>query len=142
MITKFEKYNESIKSLLVGPTKEEMWSKLLNGRLKGLITSIPESPEDFFNQMKEGCVEIVKGWYGIYFGKNGIKLFQQDLKNGWLYVSYLYIWSVYEKIYGFNKNEIQELIEKELLKDTKWKGLTPSIYDEDEDDDTQIFDDK
>ena len=28
MITKFEKYNESIKDLLVGPTEEEVWEKL------------------------------------------------------------------------------------------------------------------
>ena len=80
MIIKFEQYNESIKDLMVGPTKEEVWSDLMNGKLKGLIKSIPDSPEDFFNEMKEGCIKIYKDKYGIYYGKNDKILFQEDSK--------------------------------------------------------------
>jgi len=124
MITNFEKYNEGIKSLLVGPTKENVWDNLFKDKLNGLIDSIPDSPEDFFNQMKEGCVKMGEDKYGAYWGKNGIKLFQEDSKNN-LWISLIYIWSVLEKFYGLNYYEIQSLIKDLLVDDTNWKGLTP-----------------
>jgi len=125
MITNFKKYNESIKSLLVGPTKEETWIYLMNGKLKGLITSIPDSPEDFFNKIKEGCSKMGEDEYGIYWGKNGIKLFQQNSKKGYLRVSHKYVWSVFENIYGLNYNETKLFIMDQLVEDTNWMGLTP-----------------
>jgi len=128
MITKFEKYTESIKSLLVGPTKEEMWDNLMSGKLKGLITSIPESPEEFFNQMKDGCIKIGKHNDFIYFGKNDVKLFLQDSKNKLLGVGHNYIWSVLEKIYGLDYLEIKSLIKSRLLDDTKWNKFTPEEW--------------
>jgi len=125
MITKFDKYNESIKSLLIGPTKEDVWDNLFKDKLSGLITSIPDSPEDFFNKMKDGCIKMYESEYIIYWGKNGIKLFIQDFKNGRLWVNYKYVWSVLEKFYGLNYTETQSLIKDLLLEDTNWKGLTP-----------------
>lgn len=117
--------NESIKSLLVGPTKEEMCIGLINGKLKGLIDSIPESPEDFFNQMKEGCIKMGNrseyGQYGEY-GKNGVKLFNENLKYKVLNVSNKYIWSILLSVYDINLNDIHLFI-KDQLKDTKWNDF-------------------
>ena len=125
MIIKFDKYNESVKSFLVGPTEDEAWDNVLNGKLKGLIKSIPESSEDFFNKMKDGCIEMDKNRFGTYFGKNGIELFLQNSKDGLLHVSYKYIWSIFEKIYEFNYDETESFIKRLLVNDTKWKDLTP-----------------
>ena len=127
MIVKFEQYNESVKSLLVGPTKEEVWSELMNGKLKGLITSIPESPEDFFNQMKEGCIKMGKERYGSSFGKNNVKLFWEN-GNDYLIVSNKYIWSILENIYGLTHNETKLLIENIIKNDKKWKYLIPAKF--------------
>jgi len=125
MIKNYTKFNEGIKHLLVGPTEEEIWTDLMNGKLKDLIKLIPESPKDFFNQIKEGCIEINKDKYGTYFGKNGKILFQEDLKYGFeeLYLSNKYIWSIFRKIYGLNDREIKLLIKNLLIDDIKWNGL-------------------
>jgi len=125
MIIKFDKYNESIKSLLIGPTKEDVWDNLFKDKLNGLITSIPDSPEDFFNQMKDDCSKMYESEYIIYWGKNGIRLFRHELKNGILWISYIYIWLVLEKIYGFDYDETKSFIRKQLLEDVNWKGLIP-----------------
>ena len=123
MITKFEKYNESISSLLVGPTKEEVWSELMNGKLKGLIKSIPDSPEDFFNQIREGCIKN-----GNLYTKNNIELFRQNLWKRYLDVSYEYIWEIIGNVYNLTYDEIQSLIKKILITDNKWKRFIPYSY--------------
>ena len=125
MVKNYKQYNESLRDLMVGPTKEEVWLPLINGKLKGLITSIPESPEDFFNQMKDGCVEMNEGRL-IILGKNGVKLFWQDSKRGYLWISDMYIWSIFEKIYGLKYNEIQLIIKGLMLDNKEWGGLIPS----------------
>ena len=125
MITKFEKYNEGIRHLLVGPTKEEVWIELMNGKLKGLIKSVPESPEDFFYQIKDGCVEMSRDEKGIYYGKNKIELFKIDLKNQFLYIDYNHIWSFLENMYDFNSSKTQTIIKNILLKDINWNKLIP-----------------
>ena len=125
MITKFEQYNEGIKHLLVGPTKEQAWTELINGKLKGFIDSIPETREDFFNQMKDGC-EIIENSEGcISFGKNGIELFREYTHNKILDVSYRYIWSVLDTMYDLNFEEVQSFIKEQLLEDNNWTGLNP-----------------
>ena len=126
MIKNFKQFNEGINHLLVGPTKEEVWSDLMNGELKGFINHVPVSPEDFFNQMKDGCVQMSRNKYGIHYGKNGEIFFQVNLESGDLYVRYRKFWSIFEKIYGLNDTEIESLIKRQLVDDTIWNGLTPS----------------
>ena len=50
MITKFEKYNEGIKHLLVGPTKEEVYNNIYKDRLDGFMNYLPDSPNEFFSK--------------------------------------------------------------------------------------------
>lgn len=126
MITKFEKFNEGINHLLVGPTEEEIWNHYMEGDLKGLITSIPETHEDFFVQMRENCVLMGEDNNGYIYGKRGIELFQENLKYGFICISYKYIWSIFENIYNFNKQEIYTLINKQCKNDEEWKDLTPT----------------
>ena len=122
MITKFEQYNEGIKHLLVGPSKDELWDKYKD-KLKGLIEYLPESPEDFFNQMKDGCSIIPKNGWGIYFGKNNIILFRQNLEDKKLWINFNCIWFILNKVYGLNDTEIQILLKKLLHNDKNWSGL-------------------
>ena len=127
MITKFVKYNESIKSLLVGPTKEEAWDGLMNGKLKGFINHKPLSIYDYIYQIMDGCVEMSKDKQNIYYGKNNIILFDQSTVSNLLYVSREYIWIILEKMYGLNYNEIQLLLKQIFKRDKKWDwgGLLP-----------------
>ena len=52
----------------------------------------------------------VSWWKDRCWYKNGKLLFEQDFKNGELWVSYKYIWSVLEGEFGLNIGEIKELI--------------------------------
>lgn len=122
MVTKFQQYNESISSLLVGPTKEEVWNDLMDGKLKGFINHIPDSHEDFFNQMMKDCVKTKRDKYYSYWGKNDTTLFWVEPKFNKLYVNGKYIWTILENVYGFNYIETQSLL-LDILKNTKWKGL-------------------
>ena len=127
MIIKFEQYNESIKSLLVGPTNEEIWIPLINGDLKGLLNSIPNSPEDFFLKMKDDCELIDENEKYYYYGKNNHILFAKNKKGYNLLVCYKYIWMYLRDIYGLNEEEIKLHIKKALIDDIKWKGFTPIV---------------
>ena len=121
MILKFEQYNESIKSLLVGPSKEEIWENL------GYYQSF-ETPEEFFLYMIDGMKIKKQTKYpdSIFWEKNGKIIFEQDLKNNDLWVDYNSIWKILEKIFGFDNTEIDVFIEYWVEEYLDWKGLTPN----------------
>jgi len=117
MITKFEKYNESIKSLLVGPTKEEVWKNF--GYEKGF-----ETPEEFFLYIIDG-IKIIKMNKNnkkdeIYFGKNNKIYFKYILNNNSMNVLWvsINIWNILEKIFNLKilviKSLITDIIEEKL----------------------------
>ena len=104
MITKFEKYNESIKDLLVGPTKEEVW--------KNLGYDIPfDTPKEFISYLIDGIKikEQTKYPNSILWSKNGKTILLQDIKIKYLYVDYD-IWKIFQNIFGMKKEEIESLI--------------------------------
>ena len=127
MIKNYIKFNEGIKHLLVGPTVKDVLSNMMKGKLKGFIKSVPDSPEDFFNQMKEGCIEMSGNKYFKYYGKNDSNLFMLDSKNEFLGVSINKIWSVLENIYGLNDNEIEYLIRSQLKEDINLNSIIPNL---------------
>ena len=130
MITKFEKYNEGIRHLLVGPTKEEVWIELMNGKLKGLIKTIPESPIDFFYQIKDGCEISKNGNPFILWTKNKQNVFKQYIKSNYFYVDYQKIWLVFEDIFGIEYNDIYKLINSILENDEDFKGCSFDGWDD------------
>jgi len=125
MIIKFELFNEGIKSLLVGPTENEIWSELMNGKLKGFLKSIPKSPEDFFIQMKEDCKILNIDDNYFWWGKNHTVIFWVDKNKKYLYLSDNYIWLVLSKIYNLNWVEIRTLISEQLSDDINFNILIP-----------------
>jgi len=123
MITKFEKYNESIRSLLVGPSKEEMkdyWKKL------GYDQSF-NTTEEFFLNVIDGIKIKPQTKYlnSIFWEKNGKILFEQDLKTMYLWVEYDSIWAIFEKVFGLKYSEIQQFIKDQVEEHLNWKGFTP-----------------
>ena len=52
-------------------------------------------------------------------------MYQQDYKNGGLWISYDRIWSILESKSGLNYNQIKELINDWVETNLGWKGLTP-----------------
>ena len=96
MITKFEKYNESIKSLLVGPTEEETWKNLGFDRTY--------TPEEYFVYLTGG-IEIVSP-NGLYYEwKKGSKVvFEQYLKpEKIIFMKYSDI-KIFDKIFNMELN--------------------------------------
>jgi hypothetical protein len=85
------------------------------------------------NPAEKFVLETIKGVrpgepdkYGnIRWFKDGIGLFIQDFKINVLWVNYDYIWSVLEKKYGLNDNEIQQLINNVMYKYTNNGKLMP-----------------
>ena len=75
----------------------------------------------------DGCVPKTYSNGVVYWYKDGKHLFTQDFKNGYLWVSYKYIWSVLEEEFGLNYNEIQELI-KNVMYDYTDKGKLKIKY--------------
>ena len=57
----------------------------------------------------------------------GICLFEQDEKNGYLWINYYEIWSFFESNYSSNYADIKELISVWLKETTKLKPLTPGF---------------
>ena len=54
-------------------------------------------------------------------------LFIQDFEKGYLWVSYQHIWKVLYNEFGFNDNEIQELIKNVMYDYTNNGELTPNF---------------
>ena len=90
--------------------------------------SLKELKKNRMTPAEKFVLEIIEGvkpktnpdgnvdWY-----KDGNWLFKQDFKNGYLWVSYNYIWSVLRNEFGLNYDEIQELI-KNVMYDYTNKG--------------------
>lgn len=112
MITKFETYNEGIKHLLNGPTKEEAWKSL------GFDRTF-ETPEEYFLYLTDG-VEIVSP-NGLYYEwKKGDKiLFEQYPTPDKLFFMKYSDVKIFDKIFDMNfreffkfSNFIKEMINK------------------------------
>ena len=73
-------------------------------------------------------VEPIKDSYGdVDWNKDGNWLFEQNFKNGFLWVNYPIIWKVLGEEFGLNYNEIIELIKNVMYDYTNNGSLTPEI---------------
>ena len=93
MITKYNKFNESIKFLLVGPSKEKMgdyWKSLSFDRTF-------DTPEEFFLYMIDGMKikEQTKYPNVIFWMNHGKVIIEQNLKINVIMVDTNSIWSVF-----------------------------------------------
>ena len=120
MITKYKLFNESIKSLLVGPSKEEMWKNLGYDRTF-------DTPKEFFLYMIDGMTIKEQNKYpnSIFWEKNGELIFEQDLDNMNLWVDNKSIWKILEKVFGLRRDEVQSLINTVMEEYFNWKGFIP-----------------
>jgi hypothetical protein len=55
-------------------------------------------------------------------------LFQQDWKNGKLWIRYTLIWQVFEERFGLKYEQIRDFINAWVETNLNWKGLTPMYY--------------
>ena len=122
MITKYNKFNESIKSLLVGPRKEEVWKS------RGYDISFG-TPEEFLLWVIDGMKikEKTKDTDYIIWEKNGKIIFEQSLKSKNLWVEKS-IWSVLEKVFGLDYDEIKSIITDVVEEHLNWNGFTPHFH--------------
>lgn len=70
--------------------------------------------EKFVLETIEGCEPETHPNGDVVWRKDGKWLFEQDFENGYLFVSYKYIWSILGKKFGLNDDEILELLTKVL----------------------------
>ena len=95
-------------------------------KLKSIINA-PDKAENHFIELWNGTTNIIDGLYpnSIFLKKDGVILFEQDLKDGWLICNFELVWSIFEKEYNMNYKEIQSFIKNILETRLNCKGLTP-----------------
>ena len=73
----------------------------------------------------EGCEPETQSNGDVDWYKDGVWLFEQDLKNGRLWVNYSIIWKVLGEEFGLNYSETKELIKNVMYDYTNNGSLTP-----------------
>ena len=106
MITKFEQYNEGIKHLLVGPSKDEVW--------KGLgYEKTFETPKEYLNYIVERLVKMDIGYKFRWIYKNS-DIFQYFIDSSILYVNEKII-NILETIFNLDFVDVLYLIKREVV---------------------------
>jgi len=112
MITNFEKYNESIKSLLVGPTKEEVWKNL------GYDEQF-DTAEEFMNYIITN-IKILKQniTSSVIWVIDKTPIFIQNSKDNFLWVNSNKIFYILESVFNLNSREsyvlVKNIVEEKL----------------------------
>ena len=71
-------------------------------------------------------VEEDKYYYiGHFYNDEGTILMEYNSKNEFLWCNYDLVWSIFEKEYGMNYDQIQALIKGLVEKDGKFRYVTP-----------------
>jgi len=117
MITKYKQYNESIKSLLVGPTKDEMWKNL--GYNISFNTYI-EYMNYLINNLEIKNLEEDDNKIGVFL--NGNCLFLQDNENEILLVDRK-VFNILHNVFGLRIKEINNLLYDKMGKFLEWDGF-------------------
>ena len=115
MITKFKQYNESIKDLLTGPTKEEVWKHY------GFDEPF-DTPEEYFLDVFHGFNNSQIKHYFIWKDIIGNTVISYDTLNEEV-VCYLgYYTKLMEKIFNLSYRDVINIINKILIKQLKLKN--------------------
>ena len=76
----------------------------------------------------DGCVPETRPSGNVEWWKDGRFLFEQNFKNGVLWVNYSIIWKVLEEEFGINYNDSKELIKNVMYDYTNNGSLTPTCF--------------
>ena len=93
-----------------------------------LIEKTSQSAKSFFlNYIQDLEVKIDRKSYinSVFYFKNGCCLFNYNEKNGYLYCKYNGFWSVFEREYHMNHQQIQAFIKNGVEEYFKIKVTTP-----------------
>ena len=96
-----------------------------------LIEKKSQSAKSFFlNYIQDLEVKIDKKRYidTVFYFKNGCCLFEYNEKNGYIYCKYDGFWSVFEREYHMNHQQIKAFIKNGVEEHFKIKGTTPNRY--------------
>ena len=95
-----------------------------------LIEKTSQSAKSFFLNYIQGLeVKIDKDFYlySVFYFKNGCCLFKYNEKNGNIYCKYNEFWSVFEREYNMEHQQIQALIKNGVVEHFKIKVTTPKL---------------
>ena len=84
---------------------------------------------DWLNKNFGNLTKVVKGDKTYYVDENRLPLFfyYQDEKNGDVYLNYDRIWSFFELVFRYNRQQIQGLIRTWLEETYNLRGKTPHL---------------
>jgi len=103
----------------------------INKALGVKLTGDNKKIDNFFKELFNGLEEYESDKYPdyIFFIKNDIIYIRQSSKNKKLWCSHKYIWSFFETEFGYNYNEISNLIQGMVELHLKRKVGTASVCD-------------
>ena len=120
MITKFEQYNESIKDLLVGPTKEEVLKNF------GYEQNF-ETPEEFIiHLIKNSDVKKkrpLRFSNYVFIVKDDNILFRSNTKMNDILVNTGMVWYILNIVFNLNNEQIQPFLKKMIKKHIGYEKL-------------------
>jgi len=102
--------------------------KKMNEKSTHMLTAKDKNKEmsDFLFSMFDHCSQHFTGDHEFSFYKGDVWIYQQDYKNGYLWVRYTLVWEVFEKKYKLSYQQIEDFIYSWVETNTNWQGLTPA----------------
>lgn len=124
-----EKINRKIKMVVEKLGLEQSMDLFGKDRIKEVYIENPLSFLNQFNNLKP----IKKDGEIYYVDNNNLPLFyyyreDQESKNGFYYINYFKIWLFFEGFMGYDRTEIEEIMEEWLATTYNLRGLTPTDF--------------
>jgi len=122
-----DKINERVRSTVEKFGLEKALN-IFGGNKDIIRRAYQDNPSSFLNQFNN-LKPVVKSVRTIYVDENNKPLFYYypDEKDGYFYINYYRIWSFFDRVFGYEYTEIQELIKIWLEETYNLEELTPNI---------------
>jgi hypothetical protein len=122
IITKYQQFNEGIRHLLVGPTKEEVWK---NKGYSDIMKTPPDTAKEFLEMILDDITIVNQRKYrkSVFYKRNGEIYFELEHNNQTLWVNYSKVWLVLVNYYGLTGWDLTNIISKITQKKLKWPNF-------------------
>jgi hypothetical protein len=121
-----EKLNQKVKSM-VNKYGIEHTLTMFDNNINVIKHAYQDNPSDFLNQFND-LTPVEKGDRIYYVDKDMSPLFYyyRDEENGYVYIDYRRIWSIFSNLIGLEREEIKGIMNNWLEKVYNLKGLKPN----------------
>ena len=88
------------------------------------------SKEEFIKNIVDNLtIRKEEGFDSTFYDHEGHTVFEYDPKYDYLWVSWRYVWSIFEKEYSMKYTDIQEFIKRNVVESLNLGCVTPFCHD-------------